>query len=373
MRKLFILLIALLTCGISVYSQQKYHDAALHDLRGNVKSCADSSFYYLFKTKSKIGITFNFAKDGKEENSLFRTIERDNNGYIIKGNTGRSITMLYRYKLIGKEWLLDISGDGEYTYATRYIRNAKGYVIQAQDVDSEEIKASYSNYKFDSHGNWIYRIATLPSGRKDTETRTITYWDDTSSQIEPKNSADALLDNANDNILNMSKSDLSVKDVLDIPFLVGQNRNITAADLEKSMRKYRNKFYTVTPLSNHLFQGKGSYIHAQTLGITIYGNKVKWISYSVNTPLAGKSSPQEESYITEFHFAIQCQNSDNWKMATKRILADFNSFGIKLSKCKYTKDCKGWKGANDDYEVSILFDKYGKKHHSFSVIVEYKK
>jgi len=71
MRRLFILLIVFLSCGISAYCQQKYHDAAMYDLRGNVKCLTENETSY------------NYTKEGMLEDSGVE-YTRNSDGYIVK-------------------------------------------------------------------------------------------------------------------------------------------------------------------------------------------------------------------------------------------------------------------------------------------------
>lgn len=228
--------------------RQQYYDAAIYDLKGNVKNCV------LYKDGDTI--TYNFTKDGQEFTDIhYDEIRRDSEGRIILRRLS-SLVRVYSYDLIENEKFLyqDILFDHSIGYGSKtyHIRNVNGVVIKQHAISSirgnDKIENTftytntYTNHKFDNHGNWIYRVEKYPNGGTEVQTRTITYWDDDNANNTGKNAEEAenpftkLSRMARNDAITLDKHDITVADLLRIPFYSG-NGIVTYYDLEESMKK----------------------------------------------------------------------------------------------------------------------------------------
>ena len=166
--KTILLLLALcVTMGVS--AQMRYHDAELNDAKGKVKSISTTA---VVLGESQL-ITIEFTVDGKQKG--VRDAEYDSNGYLIKStNKNNEITVTTKYiwengRLIEA---VNTTSINDITMSIKLKYNNKGEQIECA---MDTFKYQYSDYKYDSKGNWISRKQSY-MGNEDTYTRTIEYY-----------------------------------------------------------------------------------------------------------------------------------------------------------------------------------------------------
>lgn len=171
-------------------SGHKYHDAAMFDLKGKVKSVKHGLDTYVFTKDGKYEKTINY--DGKEsfEDRYCQSVKRNSSGYVIQTESFQNsligifnIKYTYNYDSLGRleEITDETTGFALFiengTDKTIFVRDQKGNIVSERMVNknNEEYITKYTNIKTDSHGNWISRNR-IKDGKSLKDTRTITYW-----------------------------------------------------------------------------------------------------------------------------------------------------------------------------------------------------
>lgn len=176
MRSLRFLLLVMAIClasGVKAQSQssKSFNDIATFDLKGNVKKCISDSR------------TYEFAKNGKYRPHENEEVEYNEKGRIFSITQGTRRFERYEYDSYGRieEKFLILSfalEESIYDFKIQY--NSKGNVVKENiyDLASGNLTNtfSYSDYQYDSHGNWVSRKRTPSNGKIETETRSIEYY-----------------------------------------------------------------------------------------------------------------------------------------------------------------------------------------------------
>ncbi len=188
----FVLLNCVLSCSAALYAQTN-HDLALFEAKGPVKSItltSDPQSYILSPIEGLTyfranvnGTTYEFDKNGKL--NFWITPGYNAQGYITSIEYGGA-TLKYTYtygRVTGMDCKLkNNSMESKFTYSE------KGNLVSSQETvmggNIITLVGKYSNYVYDSHGNWIKRSLTLSplvvSGDAPSntviQTRTITYY-----------------------------------------------------------------------------------------------------------------------------------------------------------------------------------------------------
>jgi formylglycine-generating enzyme required for sulfatase activity len=162
------------TMTASAGTQVRYHDVEYHEAKGKVKSITYPPGPD--ETEASIG---EFTIDGKEKGPT--GAEYDSNGYRVSEKyTPDEDGSITTAKIMWKDGRVfkAIASDKEITYTLNYKYNAKGELIERSlsigDTKSD-FKYQYSDYKYDSKGNWISRKIVFMEEQW-TETRTIVYY-----------------------------------------------------------------------------------------------------------------------------------------------------------------------------------------------------
>ena len=173
---------------------QKYHDAAIEDAKGPVKTIKEGTRTLQYSPEGKL-LSINGVVPYEEET-------RNDQGYLCaaKGelyngsfqyNANNRLSVEHSYKLFG---------GGHYTYTY----NSEGQCARCDILEDgvPTIIIEYSNIRTDSHGNWIERKSTTKAlnertGEWDiepakTQTRTITYYENSPATpatpaVKPRN------------------------------------------------------------------------------------------------------------------------------------------------------------------------------------------
>lgn len=142
-----------------VISAQQFHGAALFDCSGSVKEIKYEKRYPLMGNKK-----WSFSKDGKLNNSL---LSYNDNGYpagagFSAGNQMLNLNVVYDSENLLKSLSLqsNVSGKAlnmtvEFLFVGNQMAEMKANVVSK---DANKIIAfKFSDYKYDSYGNWIER------------------------------------------------------------------------------------------------------------------------------------------------------------------------------------------------------------------------
>ena len=168
--KKVICMLALLAGTMTMFAQTKFHDREYSEVTGPVKS---------IKT-SVMGMdqTTTFTQDGKMQNSLMTDVVYDADGYIQSSKMtvqDMQVTVKYIWEN-GKVKAQTISMMGQEMKATRTFDEKGNPATESMNMMGQDITTSYKDYKFDSHGNWISRQASI-MGQEMEQTRTIEYYE----------------------------------------------------------------------------------------------------------------------------------------------------------------------------------------------------
>ena len=168
MKKLF-MMIAALAMTAAMQAQTKFHDVEANEAKGPVKTMSMDMM--------GMSRTINFSEDGKMQSAEMTDAVYDENGYLqsVKMSVqGQSATMKFEWedgRL--KSQIINVMGNDIKT-THNYDENG---VISSESIDmgGQVMDTPYTDYKFDDHGNWISRKATM-MGQEMITTRSFTYY-----------------------------------------------------------------------------------------------------------------------------------------------------------------------------------------------------
>ena len=169
MKKIFMMM-AMLAVSFAMQAQTKFHDVEANDATGPVKSI----------TSQMMGrdIVITFTQDGKMQREGMSDAKYDANGYLISAkNEMRGQQMEVKYTWENgrvKSQTMNMMGND---FTITYTYNDKGALAsQSMNMGGQEMVSPYTDYKYDSHGNWISRKTSM-MGRDMEQTRTIEYYE----------------------------------------------------------------------------------------------------------------------------------------------------------------------------------------------------
>ena len=168
--KKILTMIALLAVAFTVQAQTKFHDVEANDAKGAVKKIST-------EVMGRPQVT-SFTKEGKMEREGLSNATYDADGYI------QSFTMNSEFGSIAmkvkwengrvKTQTVDVNGQ---EMGTTYNYDEKGVVTStSMNMGGQEFNNPYTDYKFDSKGNWISRKTSF-MGQDVTQTRIIEYYE----------------------------------------------------------------------------------------------------------------------------------------------------------------------------------------------------
>ena len=182
MKVLRFLLLGLAICLASGVRAQAYQDVKAFDLKGNVRFCEVREIHAI----DAIGLNFSELAEGGTVTDKYSF---SSDGKYIP-NTGENV--IYEGRVIKKIQI----GDDERIYdfsegrlksivipgflfmaVYSYTYGDNGVMIEEEfDSNVGHYVKKYSNYEFDSKGNWIQRISKVDDKLPVGEIRTITYY-----------------------------------------------------------------------------------------------------------------------------------------------------------------------------------------------------
>lgn len=163
------MMLVLLAAPFAMQAQTKFHDVELNEATGPVKSISQSLM-------GRDQVT-NFTPEGKMQREGM-TVTYDENGYAkstkisFQGNEMETTYTWENGKV--KTQTMNVMGQG---MTITYTYNEKGApASQSMNIQGQDMTSPYTDYKYDDHGNWISRKASM-MGREMEQTRTITYYE----------------------------------------------------------------------------------------------------------------------------------------------------------------------------------------------------
>ncbi len=165
-----IMMLALLVIPFALQAQTKFHDVEAKDATGPVKSMTEN-------VMGRSQIT-TFSPEGKMQVEGMSDATYDADGYIQSSKMtvqDMQVTVKYIWEN-GKVKAQTISMMGQEMKATRTFDEKGNPATESMNMMGQDITTSYKDYKFDSHGNWISRQASI-MGQEMEQTRTIEYYE----------------------------------------------------------------------------------------------------------------------------------------------------------------------------------------------------
>lgn len=165
------MMLALLVIPFAVQAQKRFHDVEIYDAKGPVSAI---SFNILFGDKTK------FSKNGKlmdiknavyDANGYLQYYEYEKNRMLVK------VTNEWKNGKLKKQITEWWGREGKTVHETaNYYYNKKGEIVKVETI-SNGVNATveYSNYKYDSHGNWVRRTVSAMNAQMEQE-RIIEYY-----------------------------------------------------------------------------------------------------------------------------------------------------------------------------------------------------
>ena len=165
------MMLAMLAVSFAMQAQTKFHDVELNDAKGPVKSIASEMMGRPQNTT--------FTQEGKMQREGMSDAKYDSEGFMQSAKMtmmqGQEMTVKYAWengKLVSQT--MNIMGND---MVMKFKYDEKGYLkAQVMDMGGQEMEIPYTDYKFDSHGNWISR-KTQMMGQEREQTRTIEYYE----------------------------------------------------------------------------------------------------------------------------------------------------------------------------------------------------
>ena len=168
--KKILMMIALMAMPFAMQAQTKFHDAELSEAQGAVKKITQDMM-------GRQQVT-TFGQDGKMQRDGMSGAVYDANGYLQSAKMtmrDQETTVTYKWqdgKVVSQT--MNMMGND---VTIKYNYNDKGVVAsQSMDFGGQDMTSPYTDYKFDSHGNWISRKGTM-MGQEMVQTRTIEYFE----------------------------------------------------------------------------------------------------------------------------------------------------------------------------------------------------
>jgi len=168
MKKVFVMM-AMLAVSFAMQAQTKFHDVEANDATGAVKSI-----------KSQMmgrDVIINFTEDGKMQREGMSDAKYDADGYLQSAKMsarGQEMTITYKWEN-GRVKSQSMNVMGQELVTTRTYNEKGAPASETINMGGNEMNSPYTDYKYDDHGNWISRKASM-MGQEMEQTRTIEYY-----------------------------------------------------------------------------------------------------------------------------------------------------------------------------------------------------
>lgn len=170
MKKVCLMMLAMIALPMALQAQTKFHDVELNEATGPVKSMDVS----VMGNQQ----TIKFSQDGKMEREGMTGAEYDADGYLQSAKMefqGMEIKVSYKWEN-GKVVSQTMDMGGQAMTVKRTYNDKGAPAAESMDMGGQEMSTPYSDYKYDDHGNWISRKTSM-MGQEMVQTRTITYYE----------------------------------------------------------------------------------------------------------------------------------------------------------------------------------------------------
>jgi hypothetical protein len=164
------LMLAMLAVSFAMQAQTKFHDVELNEAKGPVKK--------LVVNVMGMDQVISFGQDGKMQREGLADAQYDADGYLKSAKMsmqGQEITVTYKWEG-GKVVSQTMNVMGQQMEVKRTYNEQGAPEAEIINMGGQEMKSPYTDYKYDSHGNWISRTASM-MGQTMTQTRTIEYFE----------------------------------------------------------------------------------------------------------------------------------------------------------------------------------------------------
>ena len=168
--KKVMMMIALMAVPFALMAQTKFHDVELNDATGPVKKMVVEAMGQ--------PQTITFTQDGKMTREGMTDAVYDENGFLKSAKMsmmGQSATVSYKWEN-GKVVSQTIDAMGQKMEFKRTYNEKGAPEAEIMNMGGREMKNPYTDYKYDDHGNWISRSASM-MGQTMTQTRKIEYYE----------------------------------------------------------------------------------------------------------------------------------------------------------------------------------------------------
>jgi len=168
--KKILTVIALLATAITMQAQTKFHDVEANEATGPVKKIST-------EVMGRPQVT-SFTQDGKMQRDGLSDVVYNDEGYLqsftITSDFGSiSMKMTWENGRL-KSQSTDMMGQ---EMVITFVYDEKGLLkSQNMNMGGQEFSIPYTDYQFDSKGNWISRKTSM-MGQETTQTRTIEYYE----------------------------------------------------------------------------------------------------------------------------------------------------------------------------------------------------
>ncbi len=169
MKKIMFML-ALLATSFAVQAQSKFHDAEAQEAFGKVKSITVSVM-----GQNQVST---FSEDGKLVSGPLSELVYDADGYVKSAKMdmmGQKLAVEYKWEN-GKVVGTVVEAMGQKIVSSRTFNDKGATEKESVNMGGQQIETPYSDYKYDSKGNWISRKTTM-MGQTMEQTRTIEYYE----------------------------------------------------------------------------------------------------------------------------------------------------------------------------------------------------
>ena len=168
--KQVMMMLALLAIPFAMQAQTKFHDVEANEAKGPVKS--------MIVNVMGRAQTINFTKEGKMEREGMTDAVYDAEGFLQSAKMsfqGQSFTISYKWengRVVSQS--MEVMGNQVTTKRTYNEQGAPA--SESMNMGGQEMSTPYTDYKYDDHGNWISRKASM-MGQEMEQTRTIEYYE----------------------------------------------------------------------------------------------------------------------------------------------------------------------------------------------------
>ncbi len=165
-----LMMLALMAVPFAMQAQTKFHDVEVSEATGPVKSISIDMMGRQMVT--------NFTKDGKMQREGMSDAVYDAEGYLQSAKMsmqGQSVEVTFKWENGRvKSQTMGMMGNN---FTISYTYNEQGApASQSMNMGGQEMSSPYTDYKYDAHGNWISRKASM-MGQEMVQTRTIEYYE----------------------------------------------------------------------------------------------------------------------------------------------------------------------------------------------------